>query len=73
MRDGFVAFFMGARACLGKQVALLEIAVVAAALVRRFAVHPVLSRERSCEWTTKVTCEFKYPTPFRFVQRSNQQ
>jgi cytochrome P450 len=69
VREGFVAFFTGARACLGKQVALLEIAVVAAALVRSYAIHPVLSRERSSEWTTRVTCEFKYPTPFRFVRR----
>ena len=60
---------MGPRACLGKQVALLEIAVVAAALLRAYTVRPVHSFERSSEWVTKVTREFKWPTPFAFVQR----
>jgi cytochrome P450 len=64
-----VAFNVGPRSCLGKSVAMLELAISAAVLVRSVKIEPVLSWERSSEWITKVTREFRKPTPFKLLLR----
>ncbi len=63
------AFNVGPRSCIGKQVALMEIAVAVASMVKKFQIQPVKSFEESSKWLSKVTREFKQPTPFKFVQR----
>ena len=66
---GMVAFNVGPRACLGRNVALLEISVAAALMIQRVEVHPVNSWDESSQWISKITREFKYPTKFNLVLR----
>lgn len=67
--SGFVAFNVGPRSCLGKQVALMEISIAIGMLLRKYSVHPVRSYAECSQWISKVTREFQSPTPFRLVPR----
>jgi cytochrome P450 len=64
-----LSFNVGPRACIGKQVALMEISITIAQILKHYTVEPVWSFEKCSEWTSRVTREFAQPTPFRFVAR----
>merc|ERR1711991_637214 len=55
---GFVAFNVGPRACLGKNVALMEVSITVAKLLRSYRIEPVKPFEECMRWITKVTREF---------------
>lgn len=65
----FFAFSEGMRACIGKHVALAELAVALSMIVNRFKIGAVRSYEECSRSVYKLTREFKYPTPFKFIQR----
>jgi cytochrome P450 len=65
----FVAFNVGPRACIGKNVALIEISVAISLIVKEFIIRPVLSFEQSSKWRSKITREFRSPVPFTLIER----
>ena len=63
----FAAFSLGPRMCIGKQVALLEIAVSLAMLVTHFKIAPVKPLEECLRWKSRLTREFENPVPYELI------
>lgn len=67
--EGFLPFVIGPRACIGKQIALMELTIASSMIVDMFKITPIESLERSSAWMSKITREMMYHIPYKFELR----